>query len=477
MDEPAKILLVEDVRSLARTYVEYLRDQPYDVTHVETGAAAIEAIRKEPPAAILLDLHLPDMDGMEIIKQCAEQEIPSQIVVITATGSLKIAVEAMRNGAADFLVKPFAADRLRATLANALERRRLERIVDTYREEFDRKTYCGYIGSSLAMQAVYRIIDAAAHSKATVLITGESGTGKELCAEAIHQMSPRGKNNLVPVNCAAIPKDLIESEMFGHTKGAFTGASAAREGAASLADGGTLFLDEIADMDVRLQAKLLRFLQTGSFQRVGSSATETVDVRFVCATNRDPLAEIKAGGFREDLYYRLNVIPIHLPPLREREGDVIEIAEHFLEKFAGEEHKQFRRFSPEVAETLRAYDWPGNVRELQNVVRNITVLNDGEEVTPEMLPQPLSQGAKAGAREGQIPEPEPRPAEAPISAATPAPPTPETGVQPLWKVEKAAIEAAIADCNGNVARAAASLGISPSTIYRKQAAWEKHEDG
>src|SRR5690606_38452833 len=266
-----------------------------------------------------------------------------------------------------------------------LERQRLSRIVETYRSEIDRRSYAGFVGSSLSMQAVYRTIDAAATSKATIFITGESGTGKEVCAEAIHQKSPRRDGPFVAINCAAIPKELMESEIFGHVKGAFTGAIGDREGAAARADGGTLFLDEVCEMPLDLQVKLLRFVQLGSFMKVGGTETRQVDVRFICATNRDPLQEVAAGNFREDLYYRLHVIPLHMPPLRERERDVLDLAHHFLASFAAEEHKAFRRFAPEAEALLLSYDWPGNVRQLQNVLRNIVVLNEGETVEKAML--------------------------------------------------------------------------------------------
>ncbi|MFI4989269.1 MAG: sigma-54-dependent transcriptional regulator, partial [Alphaproteobacteria bacterium] len=404
------VLLVEDTTSLARVYTEYLRKEPYELAHVETGAAALEQIAHRLPDAILLDLQLPDMNGLEILKRVRAEELPTSVVVITAHGSIATAVEAMRAGAYDFLVKPFSADRLLVTLRNALERQRLARMVATLKDDFGRDQYFGFVGSSLAMQGVYRIIDSAAGSKATIFITGEIGTGKEVSAQAIHQRSPRHEKPFVAINCAAIPHDLMESEIFGHVKGAFTGAVAEHEGAAARANQGTLFLDEICEMDLDLQTKLLRFVQTGSFVKVGGRVTEKVDVRFICASNKDPLKEVEAGRFREDLYYRLHVIPLHLPPLRERDEDVAVVARHFLNLYAREEGKRFQDFAPEVEAVLRAYAWPGNVRQLQNVLRNIIVLNDGETVTLEMLPPPLNHAAAPGS----IGETAPR-------AATPAP--------------------------------------------------------
>jgi two-component system, repressor protein LuxO len=457
-NDRAAVLLVEDMPSLSRLYVEYLKKAAVTVEAVETGAAALAALDRTRFQIVLLDLKLPDMDGMEVLRRIKEMEIPVGVVVITANGSINVAVEAMRAGAYDFLVKPFSAARLIVTIRNTIERFRLRRIVQTWRDDLARDRYYGFIGSSLPMQAVYRIIDAAAASKATVFITGESGTGKEVCAEAIHRRSPRKEKPFVALNCAAIPHDLIESEIFGHVKGAFTGAVAEHEGAAARADGGTLFLDEICELALDLQTKLLRFVQTGAVQKVGGTKNQPVDLRIVCATNRDPLVEVREGRLREDLYYRLHVIPVHLPPLREREEDVVRIARHFLREYAAEEGKRFVGFEAGAEAELRRYNWPGNVRQLQNVIRNIVVLHDGERVTTEMLPPPLATGAG-----GET--------EAPARQQAAAKGGP-TRILPLWEVEKSAIEAAIEACDGHIPRAAAMLGISASTIYRKRVAWE-----
>jgi len=449
------VLLVEDATSLARVYAEYLKRDGYEVTAVETGAEAMAALADGAPRVVLLDLMLPDMNGMEVLRRVRADNAPCAVIIITAHGSVNVAVEAMRNGAYDFLVKPFTPDRLLVTVANAAERLRLSQIVDTYRREMGRSRYHGFIGSSLAIQAVYRIVDNAAASKATVFITGESGTGKEVCADAIHRQSPRRDKPFVALNCGAIPKDLMESEIFGHIRGSFTGAVADREGAAARADGGTLFLDEICELELNLQTKLLRFVQTGTFTPVGGTKLEKVDLRIVCATNRDPLREVEEGRFREDLFYRLHVIPLHLPPLRDREDDVLEIGRALLVDYAREEGKGFTSFDAATEEAFRAYHWPGNVRQLQNVIRNIVVLREGETVTVDMLPPPLGS-APAGSRQ-------PR---APTRVAGPE------AVRPLWRVEKETIEAAIDACDGNIPRAAGLLEISPSTIYRKRMAWE-----
>ncbi len=455
------VYLVEDSEMLSMLYQDYLRAESYDIRAFRFGKEGLDALKEQPPQVLLLDLELPDMDGMDLLRYVSEQGLPTSVVVITAYGSVDIAVEAMRHSAFDFLTKPFDGKRLCTTVRNAAKHQQLTSLVDIYRANYDLSGFGGFIGSSLQMQSVYRILESAAPSKATVFITGESGTGKEVCAETLHKISPRKDKPLVVLNCAAIPRDLIESEIFGHVKGAFTGAQADREGAAARADGGTLFLDEICEMELDLQAKLLRFIQTGTFQRVGGSKLETVDVRFVCATNRDPIAEVKAGRFREDLYYRLHVIPVNLPPLRERGEDVLAIARRFLRQFAEEENKHFTDFSPESAQMLLNYEWPGNVRQLQNVVRNIVVLHDGEKVLPAMFPPPLNTV----------------PVTVPVAQAITSAPVAVSSadaIRPMWLVEKETIENAIAACSGNIPQAAALLELSPSTIYRKRLAWQSN---
>ncbi|MDM5126098.1 sigma-54-dependent transcriptional regulator [Aeromonas salmonicida] len=458
-----RVLLVEDTRSLAVVYEQYLAQDGYEVLLADCGQQALVQLLTSPPPVVLLDLELPDMSGMDILQQITEQQLPCSVVVITAHGSVDVAVEAMRLGAFDFLTKPFDGKRLCATARNALKHQQLSSLVAQYRENFERSSFAGFIGASMPMQAVYRIIESAAPSKATVFITGESGTGKEVCAEAIHQCSPRSEQPFIALNCAAIPHDLMESEIFGHVKGSFTGAQGDRKGAASLADGGTLFLDEICEMDLDLQSKLLRFIQTGTLQRVGSGKLETVDVRFVCATNRDPLVEVKAGRFREDLYYRLHVIPLSLPPLRERGEDILLLARNLLQSYAKEENKRFKDFDVEAARVLLDYPWPGNVRELQNVVRNIVVLNDRELVSPDILPPPLN-----GSRGSMLAATAPL-----VTAGSATLPSFNAPIRPLWLVEKETIEQAIASCDGNIPKAAALLEISPSTIYRKKQGWEE----
>ncbi len=311
------------------------------------------------------------------------------------------------------------------------------------------------IGNSPPICKVLETIRQAAPSKASVFITGESGTGKEVCAELIHELSGRAGRPFVPVNCGAIPRDLIESELFGHLKGSFTGAISDREGAAALAHGGTLFLDEICELETGLQTRLLRFLQTGLIQPVGAGRQRAVDVRVVCATNRDPRLEVAEGRLRKDLFYRLHVIPIQMPTLAARGADIMALAAHFLALYAGEEGKTFSSFAPEAGNALSAYGWPGNVRELQNVIRSVVVLNHGPEVAMHMLPEELQVHV---------------PNVVPFGGADAVPSQPEGGKE-LWMIERDAILGAIRDCGGSIPQAARRLGVSPSTIYRKKETW------
>ncbi len=473
MVDQKRILLVENSEPLAQTYERYLRSEPYDVVHAFDGAAALEALHNGPFDSVILDLRLPDMDGLEILRRIRALDAGPAVIVITVDGQISVAVEAMREGAFDFLVKPFSADRLAITLRNAVDHHQLTEIVDTYRKEYARQKYFGFTGSSPVMQSVFRVIEAAAASDATVFITGESGTGKELCAEAIHLSSPRCDRPLVAINCAAIPKDLVESEIFGHVKGAFTGAVSDRDGAAKAADGGTLFLDEICEMPLDFQAKLLRFVQTGTYTRVGDTRPTKVNTRFVCATNRNPVEEVAAGRFRQDLFYRLHVIPIHLPALRERGGDIVILARQFLSEYASAEGKSFRDFSKQVEQELLRYRWPGNVRELQNLVRNVVVLHNAEVVTVEMLGYDNIAPSIGGSHDRRV-TPDRR-KQAPSESNGPTDTMVDVELGPLWQMEMQCIEHVLNVAGGSVPRAAAMLQISPSTVYRKRQHWRSLE--
>ncbi|MCC0015860.1 MAG: sigma-54-dependent Fis family transcriptional regulator [Rhodobiaceae bacterium] len=392
-----------------------------------------------------------------------------QVVALAAGGSISLAVDAMRRGAADFILQPARAQMLFDRLRELVAQRPQLSSSKTAATRPDRAANpAGFIGQSKAMQALYAQISRAAPSSAPVFVTGESGTGKELCANGIHELSGRKADRFVAINCAAIPRDLMESELFGHVRGAFTGANDDRPGAMQLADGGTLFLDEICEMDLSLQAKLLRALQTNRIRRVGGTSDESVDVRIVCATNRDPQGEMDAGRFRADLFYRLHVLPVHLPALRERGADILELARSFLTRFSAEEGRHFRGFDPRAEQFLAGYDWPGNVRQLENLVRRIVVMHDGEMVSAQMIPLALAQSGAAGAVPGR--------AGADIlafgNAAGAGGSHAQHGIEPFWIQEKRIIEKALETFDGHVGKAAAALEISASTIYRKKLGWD-----
>ena len=456
-----KILVVEDTTSVGMVMVGWLKKSGFNAELVGTGSEALDKIKSGGINLILLDLQLPDMDGLKILDIVNDDYPHISVVVVTASGSISVAIDAMRRGAYDFVIKPAGEDRMIVTTKNALERSRLQTVVKEIRGDFKKDGTHGFIGKSLPMIAVYKTIDAVALSQASVFITGESGTGKEVCANAIHTAGPRKSGPFIALNCAAIPKDLIESEIFGHVKGAFTGASAERDGAAIAASGGTLFLDEICEMDLSLQSKLLRFLQTGTVQKVGSDKLVKVDVRIICATNRDPLTEVEEGRFREDLYYRLHVIPIHLPPLRERETDVIAIAKSFLKQYCAEEGKSFDGFTQNAEDLLLQHSWPGNIRELQNVIRNAVILNQGSEISDEMLS--LSARAPYSNHQNSKSKPQVQKSGDEIVINL---------HQDFAQIEREIIEAAISLSGGSIPKASEMLSLSPSTIYRKKENWQ-----
>ena len=470
------ILLIEDTQSLQMLYRAVLTGDGYQVIAASTAAEGWRKFSAQPVQAVLLDLVLPDRDGLGLMQDMLTQRPDINVVVMTAHGSVKKAVDAMRAGAHDFLVKPFDEPRLLSAIANAVgsgppppKRSTAAAKPTAPRAPLNPETAqatagASFIGSSEPMRRIHQKIGSVARSMATVFITGESGTGKDLCALAVHAASPRAGGPFIALNCGAIPQDLLESEVFGHMKGSFTGAISDKPGAATAADGGTLFLDEICEMAPALQTKLLRFLQTSTVVPVGATKPRKVNVRIVCATNRDPLEAVRRGEFREDLYYRLYVVPIHMPPLRDRPEDALEIAEAALARFAEEEGKRFDGFAPEVRSLFRALPWPGNVRQVLNVIRNIVVLQDGGRVELSMLPDLLAE-----TQSGQT---------APAPALTPVAQSGTLSLdeligQPLATIERRVIEATLARHGGSVPRAARVLDLSPSTLYRKIEAWGK----
>jgi two-component system repressor protein LuxO len=445
------VLIVEDSPALAQTYTAFLAEAGYTARIASTAREAAVLVARGGFCLVLLDLVLPDGDGLALLGAWRRDGIAVPVVVVTANAGAEHAVAALRAGAEDYIVKPVQAARLALTVRHVAEKQALKTLVGEL-SAGARDGYGGFTGRAPAMQGVYRLLAHAAQSTAPVLLTGESGTGKELAARAIHDMGPRGGGPLETVNCAALPRDLLESEMFGHARGAFTGAVSAYAGAAARADGGTLFLDEMTEMPPDMQAKLLRFTQSGAFRPLGGAREEKSDVRFISATNRDPEQAVRAGQLREDLYYRLNVIEIRLPPLRARDGDVLLLAEKFMRDFARADGKHFSTIAEDACDWLRRQSWPGNVRQLQNAVRRAVALHDGDALTAAMLAD--MPPVMTGGEEKLLPPPAPD-----------RPPT-------LAEIEKRTIAEALASCGGNIAAAARQLDVDPSTLHRKLRRWK-----
>ena len=442
MTRTGRILVVDDEANARTALAELLREEGFDV---ETAADAFKALGKHEafaPHVVVTDLKMPGMDGIELVKKLRAADDPPAVVVMTAFGAVDSAVDAMRAGAEEYLTKPLNFDELLVVLDKVLANQAMRRETVQLRKRVrDRVAPGNMVGSSPPMQRVFEIVDQVAPSRATVLITGESGTGKELVANAIHQRSPRANGAFIKLHCAALAESLLESELFGHEKGSFTGAAARKDGRFSLADGGTLFLDEIGEISPALQVKLLRFLQEHEFERVGGTQTIHVDVRVIAATNRNLKEEVARGRFREDLYYRLNVVNIETPPLRERKSDVPAIAKFFLDRYAKDNGKAIETIAQPALELLVAYDWPGNVRELENAIERAVVLATGGELEARQLPTSVRPVSTAG-----IPM---------IPGAT------------MAELERYAILETMKAAGGSTSKAAEILGISARTIqYR-----------
>ena len=375
------ILVVEDDVDIATILQDRLQTMGYEVMTVYDGQAALDTLEKVMPTLMLLDLQLPKVNGMEVLKRARKDWPDLPAVVMTAHGTIALAVEAMKEGAIDFITKPFDAEYLNLVIGKVLERGDLKRTVTALRSELESR-FDALVAASPKMDELIQSARKVAQSDATVLLLGESGTGKDILARSIHNWSARRDRLFMPVNCVALSEDLLESELFGHEKGAFTGASAQKRGKLEVVDGGTVFLDEIGDMKPGLQAKLLRFLQNREFDRVGGTRPIRVDVRVIAATNRDLRQAVKGGAFREDLFFRLNVVTFTLPPLRERTEEIPQLAEFFLKKYCREAKKPMMQISPQAMKMLTAYSWPGNVRELQNAVERAVVLKTGNTLSP-----------------------------------------------------------------------------------------------
>ena len=438
------ILIVDDEPAIQKALRDVLEDEGYRVGAVGNGPDALKAVADEAPDLVVLDIWMPRMDGLETLAELKRLRPEATVVMISGHGTIETAVKATRLGAWDFIEKPLSLDKTLVTVNRALEHGRLERENAALREQLERRSEI--IGDSGPVRALRAQIATAAPSNGRVLIHGENGSGKELVARAIHTLSARAERPFVEVNCAAIPEELIESELFGHERGAFTNALARRRGKFEVADGGTLFLDEIGDMSLKTQAKVLRALEEQAFERVGGRETLKVDVRVIAASNRDVVSLIAQGAFREDLFYRLNVIPIEVPPLRARKEDVPALVEHFVRVFCAENGKRLKVVAPGALTYFMTYDWPGNVRELRNMVERLVIMVPGDTIGVDELPPPL------------------RPKSDVVAPAT-------GDGKPLKDAresfERAYILAELRAQDWNMTRTAERLGIERSHLYRK----------
>jgi DNA-binding NtrC family response regulator len=443
------ILVVDDDPYIQEALGDRLESLGYQVSRASDGQQALELIDHQDPQMVFLDIEMPGMKGLDVLREIRKREKDFPVVMITAYGSIDLAVEAMKEGAYDFIPKPFKANHIALVVEKAMERQRLRREKEVLSEEVG-KRYRLVAGDSTKLNAAIGAAKKAAASKSTILLLGESGTGKELFARAIHNWSDRKDRPFIAINCVGLSKELLESELFGYEKGAFTGASQLKRGKIEIANGGTVFLDEVGDISEELQAKLLRFLQEREFERVGGTQLIRVDVRIIAATNRNLESAVKEGRFREDLFYRINVVPIVLPPLRGRKEDVPSLAQFFLQRFSIESKKSFTAISQEALEALNAYDWPGNVRELANVIERAVVLGQ----PPTIQIEDLSPGIVAA------------------EAETESPSTPQSYHESIDEYRREVIVNALAQTQGNRAAAARLLGLQRSYLLRLMKSFE-----
>ena len=437
---PGRILIVDDEPFNLDLLAQEVRDLGFDVERARDGAEALARTEAYRPDLILLDYMMPGMSGLDVLQEVRRREWDVPVIMVTAHGSIDVAVQAMKLGATDFIEKPFAPDHIALIIRKALDHGRLAREVAAFTESMDER-YRLVVGTSARMGEAVELSRKAAASRATVLLLGESGVGKEVFARAIHEWSDRRAAPFIAINCVGLSRELLESELFGHEKGAFTGAHRLKKGKLELADRGTVLLDEVGDISQELQTKLLRFLQERDFERVGGTKPISVDVRIIAATNRDLEGAVREGRFREDLYHRLNVVPITLPPLRDRRDDIPGLAQHFLDRFSRETKKRFTEIAPDAMERLTQYAWPGNVRELGNVIERAVVLGRPPRIAREDLP--------------------PR-----VTAGTPERAAPPSYPEAVNAYRRELITAALARSGGNRAAAATALGVHRTHLLR-----------
>jgi two-component system, NtrC family, nitrogen regulation response regulator NtrX len=440
------ILVVDDEASITQSLDGILTDEGFEVVSARDGASALEKIEELMPELVLLDIWMPGMDGLETLAKIKETAPSLPVVMMSGHGTIETAVKATKLGAYDFIEKPLSLEKILLCIQNALDYSRLEEEISLLKEK--EKSKYKITGSSQAILELKEQIRVVAPTNAWVLITGENGTGKELVAHALHRQSRRANKPMVEMNCAAIPEELIESELFGHEKGAFTGAGAKKKGKFDLAHEGTLFLDEISDMSLKAQSKTLRILQEQKFERVGGSRTIHVDVRVLAATNRDLEIEIEKGTFRDDLYFRLNVIPINVPPLRERREDIRELVDEFLDEMSLRTNLELKEFSEEAVDTLNHYHWPGNVRELKNLVERLVILTPDKTIHPKDIPPPFNQTSDIREVSG----------ESLMDGSF---------KEAKMRFEKSFIEAKLREFNGNISQTAEAIGLERSNLHKK----------
>ena len=450
------ILIVDDEKNYLVVLEALLSGEGYEILTTDSAMAALETVREADIDLVITDMKMPGMNGMALLEECKQLKPDIPVIMMTAYGTIEMAVEAMKKHAYDYIQKPFENEQLKLTIRKALENSRLVKENRLLTQALSDRFRCGnMVGKSKPMLKIYDLIEKVAPSSASLLITGPSGTGKELIAKAVHYQSHRKNRPFVSVNCGALTETLLESELFGHEKGAFTGAAAMKKGRFEWADQGTLFLDEVGDMPPSLQVKLLRVLQEMEFERVGGTRSITVDVRVISASNRNIKEDVAQGRFREDLFYRLDVIHIEVPPLRERPDDIPLLVKHFVDKYQGDKGEYAIKLSPEAWKALYAYGWPGNVRELENVIERAVVLHSGELITVDDLPEALLE----------------RKAEFDVARFIPPDiPLPKA----LEQIEEKMIRRALAQCNNVQAHAAESLGITKSLIQHKMKKYNIH---